>query len=92
MKSEPVSAALYAMLQPRAGDGEQAVRIVDELVSDLISVLRRQPGCTSTRLDLELLFANLRRDAITRIFNLSHDTLDLHDTVNLIACRFFGEE
>jgi hypothetical protein len=95
MKHECLSASeqLYAVLKPRASDGELADRFVDELFARVIAVVRKDTRFTSlTLLELELKFADLHRDFAARLFGLLHEQLDLHDAVDLIASRFFGED
>jgi hypothetical protein len=89
---ESMSAALYAVLQPRATDGERAVRMVDALFDAVIARLHKDPRCALNAFELELILADLRADCLPRIFNLSHGLLDLTDTVDVVACRFFGED
>jgi hypothetical protein len=84
---------LYDLLGPRASNGAEAFPLVDELFAGVRAALRRDPRFASIKqLELELLLADLRRDTVQLLFNLLHEQLDLHDTINIVAQRFFGED
>jgi hypothetical protein len=84
---------LYDLLAPRASNGAEAFRLIDELFTGIIVALRRDRRFVSVKLiEFELLLADQRRDTTDRWLNLLHDRLDLHDTVNIIAQRILGED
>jgi hypothetical protein len=87
-----MNAALYAVLSPRTTDGERVEGIVDALLDDVIARLHDDPRCAMSKFELELVLASLRADVLPRIFNLSDGLLDLHDTIDVVASRFFGED
>jgi hypothetical protein len=84
---------LYDTLTPRSSDGREAFRIVDELFASIVAALRRHPRIAPvSRLELELLLADSRRDIERWLFTQLHDRIDLHDAIDVVARRFLGED
>jgi hypothetical protein len=80
------------LLQARASSGRDAFRIVETVFAKIIAKLRRDPRFAGiSQFELELLLADISRDAETRLFREMYLRIDLADAVFAIH-QCLGEE
>jgi hypothetical protein len=76
--------ALQSALESRVSNGTEAYEVTDQMFDRVISVVRQRcPGMSLV--EAELMLADLKRDVGNILFDLTHNTLDADDAVDVIT-------
>jgi hypothetical protein len=81
---------LEAALDSWASDGHEALLVADKILAYVRALLHQHLGRSFSEIDL--LLADLRRDARKELFDLTRNTVDRDTVIDIVAQRFFGED
>jgi hypothetical protein len=75
------------LLESRASSGRAAFVIVENLFAKIITILRRDSHFAGTSLfELELMFADARREAESALFREMRDRIHIDDAQDAVRC------
>ena len=75
------------LLQAKACDGRNASEIVENMFAKIIATLRRDPRFTNIPVfEFELMFADVRNEAETALFNETYAQVSLDEAEDAVHC------